>query len=82
MVKSNARLHFRHVKTFDYSFQALKEAEQNILGASNELKEVVKESGDTAKNLYDRVDNGYSEITVFILNLLSLMLFFQAFSIT
>ena len=46
----------------------MKEAEQNILGASNELKEVVKESGDTAQNLFDRVDNGYSEITVFTFN--------------
>lgn len=43
--------------------KALKEAEKNILGASNELKEAVKESGDTAQNLFDRVDNGYSEIT-------------------
>jgi len=40
----------------------LKEVEERILGSSNELKVVVKESGDNAKNLYERVDHGYTEI--------------------
>lgn len=43
--------------------KALKEAETNILGASNELKVIVKESGDTAESLFDRVNVGYTEIT-------------------
>merc|ERR1712001_147999 len=36
--------------------------EEKILGSSNELKVIVKESGDNAKNLYERVDHGYTEI--------------------
>ena len=46
--------------------QQLKEVEEKILGSSNELKVIVKESGDNAKNLYERVDHGYTEIAVYL----------------
>ena len=51
------------VDTFQFC-QALKETEANILGASTELKVIVKETGDTAESLFDRVNDGYTELTV------------------
>ena len=35
-----------------------------ILGASNELKEIVIESGHQAETLFERVNDGYAELTV------------------
>ena len=47
------------------------------LGASNELKEIVIESGHQAETLFERVNDGYQELTVSKLkiDLLTLSLF-------
>ena len=42
----------------------LRSTESNILGASKELKEIVIESGHMAESLFERVNDGYSELTV------------------
>ena len=42
----------------------LRSTESNILGASKELKEIVIESGHMAESLFERVNDGYHELTV------------------
>jgi len=41
----------------------LRDTESNIIGASNELKEIVIESGHQAETLFERVNDGYAELT-------------------
>jgi len=41
----------------------LRSTESNILGASKELKEIVIESGHMAESLFERVNDGYHELT-------------------
>jgi len=41
----------------------LRSTETNILGASKELKEIVIESGHMAESLFERVNDGYHELT-------------------
>merc|ERR1712223_1111573 len=41
----------------------LRSTESNILGASKELKEIVIESGHMAESLFERVNDGYTELT-------------------
>ena len=42
----------------------LRSTESNILSASKELKEIVIESGHMAESLFERVNDGYHELTV------------------
>ena len=42
----------------------LKATEASILGASAELKEIVVESGNMAESLFERVNDGYKDLTV------------------
>lgn len=44
--------------------QVVKTTEANILGSSLELKEIVIESGEMAESLFERVNEGYNELTV------------------
>jgi hypothetical protein len=44
--------------------QVLKSTEANILTASTELKEIVVESGHMAESLFERVNDGYKDLTV------------------
>jgi len=41
----------------------LRDTESNIIGASNELKAIVIESGHQAETLFERVNDGYAELT-------------------
>eukprot|EP00095_Tigriopus_kingsejongensis_P005181 maker-scaffold237_size242172-snap-gene-1.33 protein:Tk05181 transcript:maker-scaffold237_size242172-snap-gene-1.33-mRNA-1 annotation:"paramyosin " len=43
--------------------KVLKDTEFNILGASNTLKDIVIESGHMAESLFERVNDGYKELT-------------------
>ena len=42
--------------------KAIVATEQHILSASNELKDIIVESGSMAESLFERVDNGYKEL--------------------
>ena len=42
----------------------LKATEASILGAAAELKEIVVESGNMAESLFERVNDGYKDLTV------------------
>ncbi len=42
----------------------LKGAETKILGSQAELREIVSESGHIAETLFERVNEGYDELTV------------------
>merc|ERR1719410_540236 len=42
--------------------KAITATEQHILSASNELKDIIVESGSMAESLFERVDNGYKEL--------------------
>merc|ERR550519_2261367 len=42
--------------------KVLKSSEANVLTASNELKNIVIESGSMAESLFERVDSGYQEL--------------------
>ncbi len=42
----------------------LKGSESKLLGASAELKDIVMESGAMAETLFERVNDGYSQLTV------------------
>jgi len=42
--------------------KALEDTESNILKSSQELKDIVVESGSMAESLYERVDEGYKEL--------------------
>ncbi len=42
----------------------MKSTEEHILNASNELKNIVIESGNMAESLFERVNDGYAELTV------------------
>ena len=44
--------------------RVLRSTESNILGASKELKDIVIESGHMAESLFERVNDGYTELTV------------------
>ena len=44
--------------------KVLKSAEANILSSSNELKEIVIESGHMAESLMESVNDGYASLTV------------------
>ena len=44
--------------------KVLRSTESNILGASRELKDIVIESGHMAESLFERVNDGYTELTV------------------
>ena len=44
--------------------RVLRSTESNILGASRELKDIVIESGHMAESLFERVNDGYTELTV------------------
>ncbi|TRY79211.1 hypothetical protein TCAL_10032 [Tigriopus californicus] len=43
--------------------KVLRDTETNILGASNSLKDIVIESGHMAESLFERVNDGYKELT-------------------
>jgi len=43
--------------------KVLRSTESNILGASRELKDIVIESGHMAESLFERVNDGYTELT-------------------
>lgn len=43
--------------------KVLKDTETNILGASNNLRDIVIESGHMAESLFERVNDGYKELT-------------------
>merc|ERR1712218_534447 len=42
--------------------QTIHATEQHILSSSNELKDIIVESGSMAESLFDRVDSGYKEL--------------------
>ena len=44
--------------------KVLKSAEANILSSSDELKEIVIESGHMAESLMESVNDGYASLTV------------------
>merc|ERR1719233_1324428 len=42
--------------------QTIHATEQHILSSSNELKDIIVESGSMAESLFERVDSGYKEL--------------------
>ena len=42
--------------------KAIHATEEHILSSSNELKDIIVESGSMAESLFDRVDSGYKEL--------------------
>jgi hypothetical protein len=43
--------------------RVVRATEANILGASDELKSIVIESGEMAESLFETVNDGYKELT-------------------